>query len=584
MKKLFYIAVLVFGIMGFSTVCHAEDGLQVYYSFDTDSVTEKDDVYTIKDLSGNGYDGTSTELSIATLSEFNVIDSICGTGKAVCGAVKIPNEAFADIDSSYTINFVGKYIWKLRPIILLDFSDCFYTSAWGSGMIRHASYFENSEKVGFMGTSASCNEYNMYTFICDKGQIRMYINGIEVNGKYDDDIASVILSEIAQNTENEFIVQNYYLDEFRLYNRALSEDEIQTLYKSVDLTPEPTIEPTIVPTTEPTGLQIYYSFDADSVTKKDGASYTIKDLSSNGFDAISYTEPKIVADFIPVLETVQAVKNECIDLANTSSSVYLPKEAFVGVEDFTMNFWHNHSAMQVFCAQSASTEKKMTIKSMVGSGLVRVMSYWENNAEIFSIAPSISSKDLYSAMHMYTIVRSEGNIKMYFDGEEMEAKYSTDGISNMTFAEIASNDDATIGLVNGYIDEFRFYDESLTNEEIKLIYDSEKPIPTPTIIPTVAPTDEPKTDISLSIGSITDDGVLNCTIHNNISEDIVSKCIVAVYNSKGELKGIKVTDGAEKGDTPLEFENCSDINKIKVFVWDSVTGMKPQFNSIEYQI
>ena len=231
-----------------------------------------------------------------------------------------------------------------------------------------------------------------------------------------------------------------------------------------------------------------------------------------------------------------------------------------------MNFWFVDNGVQIFTAKSVGTDKSITIRGREGSGMIRFLSYWEDGY-VFSMVPPIisSSKDLHLSMHMYTIVRSDGNIKMYFNGKETDPMWGTDGVSDVTFAEIASGDSVGIYFENGFMDEFSFYDRALSADEISEMTNG-----------VVAAQINSKSykDNKLTV---------NVTLNTFLQKYPV--CIPAAYDENGKLTATaiyKMTNNFFTGS--LQMDCPEEPAYIKLFIWDSATGMVPQREYVQYNI
>ena len=286
---------------------------------------------------------------------------------------------------------------------------------------------------------------------------------------------------------------------------------------------------------EETAPVLHYSFDIQD-TEGSGNRYTIKDLSGNGYDTECGTAciASECEGIIPDYHPVYPVKNECFDA--TSASLLLPLDAFKGMEDFTMSFWFasNSSWKTIFSTNTGNND--ISLQWMMGSGMIRVMSYCENGSYIYSIQPAVSSTiDLHSRMHMYTIVKSGEQITTYFDGKAEEAKYSNYN-STRTFADIADPlTSAAFCMSNGYIDEFRLYNQALSAEEIKQIFDSENPVTSTQL----EITDEYTDKVSIVMEETAQRLKFIMTADADVDFSKI-KLIVAEYDDSGKLENLEM--------------------------------------------
>lgn len=233
-KSITFISLLIL-CLTFGIDVYADDkavnntnGLQFYYSFDnTDIELNTDNTYTIKDLSGNGYDAVSDNLNVITAYEENLPHS----GEAINGSFEIPKEAFSEIDS-YTMNFWLVNFSSGRPsCYFLDFGDVKLSNAWGSGLCRMCSYIENEQRIYDAPDKGMVfpGKLNLYTIVKDNDEIKIYINGF-YERPYFNSKSAVDFADIASKEDAQFMVNSYYMiDEMSFYNRAFSDEEVKEL-------------------------------------------------------------------------------------------------------------------------------------------------------------------------------------------------------------------------------------------------------------------------------------------------------------------------------------------------------------------
>ena len=103
----------------------------------------------------------------------------------------------------------------------------------GTGNNKIHGYLNDGLDHEFVGNTDIDTNYHMITLSYDKSYIRIYLDGIE-------DMMPISLSSTLRNSTTETIIgyskrnPNFKgsIDDVRIYNRALSEDEIKTLYNS----------------------------------------------------------------------------------------------------------------------------------------------------------------------------------------------------------------------------------------------------------------------------------------------------------------------------------------------------------------
>ncbi len=324
---------------------------------------------------------------------------------------------------------------------------------------------------------------------------------------------------------------------------------------------------------EETAPVLHYSFDIQD-TEESGNRYTIKDLSGNGYDTECRTAciASECEGVIPDYQPVYPAKNECFDAS--SGSLSLPLDAFREAEDFTMSFWFTSQSSFKTIFSTNTGDNDISLTWMMGSGMIRVMSYCENGAYIYSIQPAVSSTlELYSKMHMYTIVKSGEQITMYFDGEAEDAKYSNH-TSTRTFAEITEGlETANFCMTNGYIDEFRFYNQALSAEEIKQIFDSENPITSTQL----EITDEYADKVSIVMETSAQRLKFIMTADNSVDFSKI-KLMIAEYDDNGKLESLMVSPFQMFARLITASTALPSSADYKIFIWED--NQSPLINAI----
>lgn len=232
MKKIGFVLILT-GFLIFSGITHAD--LVAYYSFDGNTY----------DLSGNGHDGTA-------YGGLSYEDGILGQAASFDGLndyISIAHHDDFDMPNGMSISLwlysedftdpgYGKRIISKRQNY--GTSPGWILQTYSDGTVRYQGYLGGGINTNIATPSTSL--YNWYHVVAtyDNTTASMYLNGELVDqheyiGTITTNDSPVIIGQV-QN----FLWSNEYfdglIDELRIYDQALTSEEISQLYKPV---PEP---------------------------------------------------------------------------------------------------------------------------------------------------------------------------------------------------------------------------------------------------------------------------------------------------------------------------------------------------------
>jgi hypothetical protein len=237
---------------------------------------------------------------------------------------------------------------------------------------------------------------------------------------------------------------NYYtgsLDEVRVYNRALTAQQVADLYNAGATTANPTIK-----TVSRNGLVGYWSLD-------DGTSTQATDFSGNGNTGTLTNGPT----------WVQGKRGKAVSFDGTDDYLDLgtPSASAFGTGDFTLSLWAKTSTSNFLTLMGSFNNGPWYLS--VGDGSAPgVLQFYDGNY----IKSTITWND--GAWHLLTVKRSSGNLYLYIDGVSAASPVA----SSVNYAAAATR----IGAIpngyyfNGSIDEVRIYNRALSAEEIQLLY------------------------------------------------------------------------------------------------------------------
>lgn len=203
------------------------EGLVAWYTFDQD----------LKDHSGNGNDGISSTFPVY----------VAGASSLPKTALDFGGKDFIKVPGSATLNIQNRIsiaVWVYLPASYNNFGGILDRN---NGIGSHGGYFlRNNNAEAEFGIASpltqtksdsflKINKWNYLVTTYDNNIVRMYINGKKVkekvigNGYLDfwSDTSSLYIG--LQNGNNYF---KGTLDELRIYNRALDDSDISSLYRN----------------------------------------------------------------------------------------------------------------------------------------------------------------------------------------------------------------------------------------------------------------------------------------------------------------------------------------------------------------
>jgi hypothetical protein len=225
-----------------STTDPIVSGPVAWYKFDESSGT------TAIDSSGLGNNGTLLGGASRTSGVSGSALSLDGSS----GNVTVSDSNSLDLTSAFTIS-----VWVNPTVTYADFKPIlvknyvYYLYAYSTGYCGNGGTFAGYDGgYACNSTLLPANTWTLVTVTSNGSTIRLYKNGAEVSNA---PVAGSITAssgtlQIGASQFGEYF--NGKLDDVRIYNRALSVSEIQSIYNQA--TPTPTSTPTSTPTQTPT--------------------------------------------------------------------------------------------------------------------------------------------------------------------------------------------------------------------------------------------------------------------------------------------------------------------------------------------
>ena len=337
----------------------------------------------------------------------------------------------------------------------------------------------NSFKVDVFNDRDGCeatingNPINMWhhaVMVVTDSYFKIYINGNEVAVKYKNmsfnasNSCDLILGRLAQ----QWYPLHGCLDEFRVYNRLLTDEEIKMLSSGrydnmVVNVPQKTVSntPTLNTPNITNGLVAYYSFNGNA-----------NDLSGNNnngrIEGANFTEGQTgqCARFggFDNSQIIKIPNSNSLNFTNAACfSFWFKLESSIGMDGWGRKM---NNGRMVFFAKNFD-------RGQVGAG-INIIDGNSFKVDVFNDRDGCEATINGNPINMWhhaVMVVTDSYFKIYINGNEVAVKYK-----NMSFN--ASNScDLILGRLaqqwyplHGCLDEFRVYNRLLTDEEIKMLY------------------------------------------------------------------------------------------------------------------
>ncbi len=278
-----------------------------------------------------------------------------------------------------------------------------------SGGVLSFNYFDSSAGYHSVASTIAYNDNQWHHAVgtYDGNNLKLYVDGIlisttpSINPIY---YASYGGAAIGRDGDYSGSYFNGALDEFRIYNRALTAQEVLGNYQTVTI---PIVS---------------YSFDDGTVTGKVG--------NAKSFNGAS--------DYVTL----------------TPTSLKLPQ---LSVETWFKTTYSGD--MMLYRWRSYGTFLRMS------NGILSI-NYFDQNAGYHSVASTIAYND--NQWHHAVGTYDGSNIKLYIDGQLVSTTPSTAAIYYPASggASIGRDGDYSGSYFNGVLDEFRIYNRALTSDEV----------------------------------------------------------------------------------------------------------------------
>ncbi len=538
------------------TISGSEDpSLIAYYPFSGNATDE----------SGNGHDGT---VNGATLTQ----------------------DRFGNADSAYLFDGVDDYIEVLDSTDLRLSGTDFSISAWFYETERNASalntllakrnphpaprdgwfygvtgrtfggnipgklrYFvssgDDSYCTGINIVSLGDWHHAVMTYEVGEETIRFYVDGVldsvHPNMPTPNPTTSMNLF-IGRDSRGEYNIFHGAIDDISIYNRALSEEQIQELYDppaDIDLD---------------SGLVAHYPFNGSA-----------SDESNNGHDGIAMGE----------LSFDTGIEGECAVFDGETAKIQVPHSDDLNLEGpFTISCWVNSSGTNPYGALLAKIQNNTPRNGYLFAANVPNVSSdlkmslnWEWPT-VFGAANSTNAV-FDGEWHHVVSTYDNQSLVLYVDGEiEMQTAY-TNGLTGNTMPLYIGWDPYYMTYqqryFHGRIDEMRIYNRALSGLEIESLYNAE---PSEAWLSAVPGSGIVSAGSGQGVNVVFDAGDL-------VAGDYVSSAITLVCNDPVSLTNVLVASMLVLPPAPvIDVEPAAEYGTSNTVSWSMVPG------SVQYEV
>lgn len=452
------------------------NGLVGYWTFDGKNMTNA----IATDVSGNGNNGTLINNPTRAIGKIGQGLTFRGSGDYI----SIPHNVNLN---AYPISFGGWFKTTLNSGLRAGFISK-YTGAsangWETGIISkkvYAFYYGASSNVGIATSISGFNDdkWHHSMNVVDVSGMKVYVDGILIAtsswSAAPSVTTSVSVGRIAEADLNSDFPGS--LDDMRVYNRAISAQEVLALYKAgqVATNVSPTVNAPIAGTGINSGLIGYWTFDGKNMTNT-----TATDVSGNGNNgtltnmtaASSATIGKIgqalnfdgIDDFISVAHNTVYNTGGTLSIALWEKLKNTNSQGSLLMKSVTSGIFNGFGL-----SQSGSD----CINGPVGKKLS--FSLLENYPTIGRCM--YTTNDVIDGKWHHVVVTSDlvgATTKIYIDGVSVPVTTGyTAGVypntNSTAVIKIGANNDAG-WFLNGKIDDVRIYNRALSSNEVQALY------------------------------------------------------------------------------------------------------------------
>lgn len=563
-KKIFIIVgvlLLITGVVYASGIIffgeESNQGLVAHYPLDGDNYNPSTGKVTDKTPYSN--DGTNNGATLTTDKFGHANKSMNFDG--VDDYINIPSSNSLNPGSN---NFSVEVWFKMNSVGTIDAAilynkESLYEASAGGG---YFTYAWQPNWAWFGGTSFPVNVGEWYhaVVVYDGINQKLFKNGNLVYSRAQTGIIGTNTNDLrigargAPNAANSFA--NASISEVRVYNRALSENEIKSLYDSY--------KPKVSTSDLNKGLVGHWMLDSENEAK-DKTPYS-NHGTANGEITIGGTTDR------------KGKTGGATSFDGTDDYIKLPNElisnSYIRSHGVTYTIWvksFNTTVHQNIFGQKPDSGYSDFASGGLGleNDRARMIAYDDNVAYKYAIGNTVLEDDVWYLL-VGTYDPSDSKIRIYVNG-------ILDGIpvSITTFNRLVKNNENTIGkqvagssyFFKGNLSEARIYNRALSEDEIKYLYNSYNP--------------------KLSSGSLQKGLVLDMPLTSNYMKSNTIVTDKTPYSNDGTIKnnaviGVNGTifDGSTQYIDEIENPNFIEPESITVSGWINMDTNAPTARNI----
>ncbi len=471
--------VIVFLGLGLATTAQAQSdaGLVAEWHFDEGSGN------ILKDSSGNGNDGTiygatwTTGISGKALS-FDGVDDYVDLGNAL-------NFGTSDFSVEAWIKVEGDSIKSYQTIISDDYGPwTLYSFEVRESDGHPFIVLRDNEKDGLVSegsVSLRDNKLHHIVAVRDGTRAYLYVDGSFVDSDENENLGAIDSGHndwIGYKPDNNGAF-NGIIDEIRIYNRALSAEEIKAHYDALtgSAPAAPPMQKPTVSTVSDEGLLAEWHFDEGSAT-------VLRDSSGYGNDGT-----------IHGATWTTGISGTALQFDGVNDHVVVPESPLWDFRtgDFTVSFWFmklNTARGWAFSFGSGLQNNLCFDFDDPDAGGWGAWVYWMSGG-----APHVRTKNTYydGNWHYLSFTRTGNIFELYIDGNPIAQTADSSDIEIIGDVYIGAFPGGSGylgasyvgGYFKGLIDEVRIYNRALSASEIKAQYETPgASAPASTVTPT----------------------------------------------------------------------------------------------------
>ncbi len=322
-------------------------------------------------------------------------------------------------------------------------------------------YWNRGEVNAYSHDNAiTLNEWNHIVIIRNKedDQVEFWVNG-ELNRIYEESAGSDISNvsrtfRIGRDSRTGLTVTNGNIDDLRIYNRALSEQEISQLYNSY--------KPKVIPSLQ-AGLVLDMPLTSTYTKSSTPGSEIMTDRTPYSNDGQNYNA---------IFNENNNALEFSYSLSNRVQSDFKTEDYFNNNNEFTLSFW-----------------TKLTSQSTERSGLVNMNKYYtESTPGGFGVmlnqsngfSPHISTNTNTYSLHSSSVTINEwqhvlityknNDFKFYQNSQFIDSRYAEWIVNTQPLLIGRGSQGGWTRTSDAVISNIRIYNRALSAEEVELLY------------------------------------------------------------------------------------------------------------------